>query len=344
MKINQAENIIVRMPNWLGDLVMATPILTDLRNRFPNAKITVMCRGKGGDLLKHDPSLDELFSFVRPNGWLHREGARNILNPLRHGKYDLGLLLTHSFSSALWFWRGGVKNRIGFKGRLRDALLNEAVPFPPDVENMHLVTLYKHLLMPLGVPISQTAPKLYVSKTELEEGKDLLRHYKIPDRATLVGINPGAAYGTAKCWLPDRFHETALRLLDDPQCFILFFGDAAGKETVDAICADLPERVVNLAGKTTIRQLMALIALCSVFLTNDSGPMHIASALETPLIALFGSTNDIKTGPYNGGTVIHKHPPCSPCYKRVCPIDFRCMKDITVDEVVSRVTAHVSDS
>jgi len=316
---------------------MGTPILRDLRSHWPEAKITAMCQGKTGELLLHDPNIDEIFSFTRPSGWLHREGARNILNPLRHGDYDLGILLTNSFSSAWWFWRGRVQNRIGFEGRMRDALLTKAVARPQEIESMHLVNVYKHILRPLGISISETAPKLYVSDEELANAKELLNRCQIPDGATIIGINPGAAYGTAKCWLPDRFHEAAKRLCEDPNTFVIFFGDPVGAPTVHEICRGLPKQVINLAGKTNLRELMALIQRCDLFLTNDSGPMHIAAALGTKLIALFGSTNDIKTGPYNGGMVIHKRPSCSPCYKRVCPIDFRCMTQITVDEVVNQI-------
>jgi len=325
------------MPNWLGDLVMGTPTLKDLRDHWPEAKITAMCQGKSGELLIHDPNIDEIFSFTRPSGWLHREAARNILNPLKHGEYDLGILLTNSFSSAWWFWRGHVQNRIGFGGRMRDALLTKVVPWPTEAETMHLVSTYKHLLQPLQIPISETPPKLYVSDEEEANARELLKRCKVPEGATIIGINPGAAYGTAKCWLPKRFHETAKRLCEDPNVYIVFFGDPALAPTVHSICANLPERVINLAGKTNLRELTALIKQCDVFLTNDSGPMHIASALGTKLVALFGSTNDIKTGPYQGGVVIHKRTSCSPCYKRICPIDFRCMKQITVDEVVDQI-------
>jgi len=337
MLAKNPQNIIVRMPNWLGDLVMGTPILKDLRQQWPEAKITAMCQGKAGDILLHDPNIDEIFSFTRPSGWLHRESARNILNPLRHGEFDLGVLLTNSFSSAWWFWRGQVQNRIGFAGRMRDALLTKAVALPPETESSHLVTIYKHLLLPLQIPISNSAPKLYVSDDELANAQELLRRCKVPEGATIIGINPGAAYGTAKCWLPDRFHEAAKRLCEDPNVYVLFFGDPTGAPTVHSICHGLSEQVINLAGKTSLRELMALIELCDVFLTNDSGPMHMAAALGTKLVALFGSTSDVKTGPYNGGVVVHKRASCSPCYKRICPIDFRCMKQITVDEVIDEI-------
>lgn len=338
------HNIIVRMPNWLGDLVMATPILADLRKHWKDADITAMCQCNVAGLLKHDPNIDELFSYHRPNGWIHRQQHLEIIEPLQNGKYDLGILLTNSFSSAWWFWRGNVRNRIGFSGNLRNFLLNKAVPFPKNKETQHLVLTYKELLKPLGIPISDTSPKLYVAPEEMNAAKELLAKFGIGiGKDVIIGINPGAAFGSAKCWLPDRFQAVSRRLLENPKVRILYFGDQAGTPLVNDICKDLPERVFNLAGKTSLRELMALISCCSIFLTNDSGPMHIAAALDIPLVALFGSTNDTKTGPYGIGKVIHKHVECSPCYKRVCPIDFRCMTRIEVKEVYDEIEKLINE-
>ena len=331
----EPKNIIVRMPNWLGDTVMATPILADLRRHWEKAFITAMCQANVAPLLTEDPHLNEVYSFKRPSGWIHRSQHLEIIDTIRKGEYDLGILLTNSFSSAWWFWRGRVKNKIGYADNFRSFLLDKAIAYPPDLEKQHLVLTYKHLLTPLGISISDASPKLYLSKEEVDNAHHFLKLLNIdPEKNIIVGINPGAAYGSAKCWLPERYKEVTQKLLDNAKISILYFGDNAGAPLVHDICAQLPtERVVNLAGKTTLRELMALIHCCSIFLTNDSGPMHIAAALGRPLLALFGSTNEVKTGPYHTGKVIHKHVECSPCYKRVCPIDFRCMKRIEVDEV-----------
>jgi heptosyltransferase-2 len=294
-------------------------------------------------LLKYDPYINEVYSYCRPSGWIHSSQRGEIIDYLRHGEYDLGLLLTNSFSSAWWFWRGHVQNRIGFKGNLRSFLLNKAVDLPANIETQHLAQTYKGLLEPLGITLSLTQPALHVSPEEQKAAKDLLRSCDIDiHKQTLIGINPGAAYGSAKCWLPERFKLVTQRLLEQPENIIIYFGDAAGAPLVHDICLGMPERVINLAGKTNIRELMALIQQCRVFLTNDSGPMHIAAALKTPLVAIFGSTSDVKTGPsYGLAKVIHKHVECSPCYKRVCPIDFRCMKRIEVDEVYDAIQSMV---
>lgn len=331
------KNIIVKMPNWLGDLVMATPILEDLKNRFPQAKLTTLCLSHVTPLLIGNPYVDDILTYKKPSGWIHRVMHRDVIQPLQLGEYDLGILLTNSFSSAWWFWRGNVKERLGFAGSMRSPLLTIAVPKPLQIESQHLVLTYKELLEPLGIPISKTAPKIFLNEDDQNYIEKFRSLYHLSKNHTLIGINPGAAYGSAKCWLPERFQEVTQKLLDNTSATILYFGDTQTAPLVHRICENLGERVINLAGKTTLRELIALISICNVFLTNDSGPMHIAAALQIPLLALFGSTSSIKTGPYGSGEIIHKKVECSPCYKRTCPIDFRCMKNISSEEVYKKL-------
>ncbi len=329
----EPQNIIVRMPNWIGDLVMATPILSDLRKAFPKARITAMCRSPICELLRQDLEIDELFCFSKAGGFGRRSEKKNIMEKLRKGQYDLGILLTHSFSSAWWFWQGKVANRLGYECNGRKLLLNRSMPLPDNIQHQHLVVTYKMLLEPLGIPVSDTAPRLYLTEKEIADATTLLKQRGVPEGAIVVGINPGATYGSAKCWLPERFRQVAERLLQDQDLYLVFFGDQATASLVGEICEELSSRVINLAGATTLCELASIISLCDVLLTNDSGPMHVADALGTPIVALFGSTSEIVTGPYRSGTVIHKHVECSPCYQRTCPIDFRCMKRIEADEV-----------
>ncbi len=336
------QNIIVRMPNWIGDMVMATPILSDLRKAYPKARITAMCRAPICELLREDPEIDELFCFSKATGFGRRSEKKSIIEKLRKGKYDLGILLTHSFSSAWWFWQGNVANRLGYEGNGRKLLLNKSLSLPENIQNQHLVITYKMLLKPLGIPVSDTAPRLYLSQKEMADASTLLRQQGVPEGALVVGINPGATYGSAKCWLPERFREVTERLLKDQDLYIVYFGDQATSSLVREICQGLPPRVINLAGATSLRELVSVINLCDVLLTNDSGPMHVADAVGTPMVALFGSTSEIVTGPYRSGTVIHKHVECSPCYERTCPIDFRCMKRIEADEVYQAIIKALS--
>lgn len=328
-------HIVVRMPNWLGDLVMATPILADLRRHWPEAKMTAMCQGGGAALLQHDPHLDQLWEFKRPKSLFSREP----LSLLQQEKVDLGILLTNSFSSAWWFWRGNIPYRLGYAMHGRRWFLNLPVALPPLLASQHLVVTYKMLLEPLDIPVSDTPPRLYLTPEERKGARERLAQYGISPHDRVIGINPGAAYGSAKCWLPERFRQLCQLLLDKEKVKIIFFGDKGGASLVEHICAGLPSSVINLAGQTSLRELIALIESCSLFLTNDSGPMHVADALGVPLIALFGSTNDRTTGPYRSKHfLIHKRVPCSPCYRRECPlIDFPCMSQISVEEVYQAI-------
>lgn len=331
------KNIIVKMPNWIGDAVMGMPILEDIKKRYPQAKLSVFCLSHMTPLFDNNPFVDEAIGYKKPNGWIHRKEHRDLIELIRLGDYDLGILLTNSFSSAWWFYWAGVKERIGFKTQGRSLLLTKGVTYPKDLEKEHLVYTYKRLLEPLGIPPSSTKPRLYLGASDLQFSESMLTLYKVPKGANIIGINPGAAYGSAKCWPPERFKEVTKKLAQDERNYIFYFGDNSSKQMIEGILEEVPGNVISLAGKTSLRELIAMIGRCSALLTNDSGPMHIASALDVPLVALFGSTNEVKTGPYNGETVIHKHVECSPCYKRVCPIDFRCMKRIEVDEVYNNV-------
>lgn len=334
--VNHLKRIVVRMPNWLGDAVMATPVLQDLKTHFPKAHIAVLASDPIANLLSQNPAISEFLTFSR-NSKVKKQEARRITTELSKKEFDLGLLLTGSFSSAWQFYKAGIPLRLGFKNHFRAPLLTHALPLPENWETEHLVTSYKLLLGPLHIAVSNTKPNLYVSDQEKKRALEILKEHNISKDELLIGINPGAAYGSAKCWLPERFKKVTAELLRDPKKRIIYFGDATTKPLVDDICKDFTHSVTNLAAKTNLRELIALISKCNCFLTNDSGPMHVASAVNAPLVAIFGSTNEIKTGPYAGGQVIHKHVPCSPCYLRKCPIDFRCMTSITVNEVLDAI-------
>ncbi|MCE5293544.1 MAG: lipopolysaccharide heptosyltransferase II [Chlamydiales bacterium] len=326
------QKICVRMPNWLGDAVMGTPVLHDIKKAYPDCSLTVICHNAIKILLEATPFIDNFIVFANDKKRSAQEKKR-IYNELQQGQFDAGILLTRSLSSAWWFYKGKIARRIGFKDHYRTLLLTDALDIPENEETEHQVITYKRLLEPLGIPMSTSAPQLYLTPEEIQTAKDHLKSMGVESHHLLIGINPGAAFGSAKCWLPERFKELTARLSLHPDVRIVYFGDATTKPLVDDITSRFGNNVLNFAGKTTLRSFTTLLSLCNCLVTNDSGPMHVAAALGTPLVAIFGSTNEVKTGPYGGGTIIHKHTLCSPCYKRVCPIDFRCMTSISVDDV-----------
>ncbi len=333
MEREEPSSIIIRMPNWLGDVVMATPVIEAVRNRWPRAHICVMISKSLAPLLERDPHINEIFAFSKPKGFLRRLEDAQILEKLREGNYDLGILLTNSFSSAWWFYRGGVQKTIGFGRRW---LLNKSVALPKNYKNQHLVHSYLQLLQPLGIPFKEKAPQLFLTRQEQSLAVERIRGL---GGGLVIGMNPGAAFGPAKCWPAEKFRALTKKLLEKEKVLLLFFGEQSASPLIDGIIKGIPSRVVNLAGKTHLREFMAMVGACNLFITNDSGPMHVAAALQVPLIALFGSTSDVMTGPYKFGRVIHKRVSCSPCFLRECPLDFKCMQEIAVEDVTKIVEA-----
>lgn len=331
----EPQNILVRMPNWIGDLVMATPVLHDLRKAFPQAQITAMCIDPIAPLIEKDPNIDALFTFKKGDGKFLRRENRNIVMTLQKGNYDWGILLTNSFSSAWLFWQAKIPFRLGFSTFWRRCLLNVNVRFPAKRDHQHLVATYKHLLKPLGISISSTPPKIYLDEKEIQNAHAFLRDKGYEKGKFLIGINSDAAYGETKRWLTSRFHEVAKTLLENNKdLYVVFFGDSSSLERIKEMVADLPIRAINLAGMTSLRELAGLIQCVDVFLTNDSGPMHIAAALDIPVVALFGSTSEMITGPFVGGVIVKKPLPCSPCFQRKCKKNVLCMQAIKADEVI----------
>ena len=304
--------LLIRAPNWIGDAVMATPVFSLLRKKYPSSSIAVLAKPHIIELLQHDPSIDSFIPLKRD------------LVPFLQANYcdAEGLLLTNSFSSALLFYKGKVKNRIGFSTHHRTFLLNTPLQRPLDE---HQIIEYQRLLQPFDIEPGDEPPALFLHDEE---------KVQFPNKT--IGIHAFAAYGAAKCWPLSSFRQLAEQIADSyKDVDIIFFGDAKSHQAIEKTISGLP-RTYNLAGKTSLRELIASIDATSLFISNDSGPMHIASALGKPLIALFGSTNSKKTGPYQA-TILEKHVSCAPCMLRRCPIDFRCMRAISVDEVFQSI-------
>lgn len=263
------QNFVVQMPDSIDEFVRATPLLADLHFHFPEAKITAMCQRPLDELLLHDPAVREIFSFEKPSPFLRRDQKRDLTRKLQQGKYDWGILTTRSLSPAWWFWQGKVKNRIGFCGSGRSFFLTH--PLPTE----------KQLLSPLGIPPSQTAPHLFVSQREKDEASALLK--RLGAQKKIIGICPSCC--------SKELQEATESLARRTDLTTLYFGKSSMKEPIGAICKGLPKNVLNLAGHTSLRELMALLEKCSLLLTNEKGAKEIALALQTAVIPL-GTTNN----------------------------------------------------
>jgi heptosyltransferase-2 len=187
---------------------------------------------------------------------------------------------------------------------------------------------------PLGEIEGLPSPKIFLREEDRRWADGVLKDLGIREGELLIAMNPGATYGLAKCWYPDRFGKLGKRLAEKWEAKILLFGKEEERPIVDEILHYLGTDGINLIGKTGLLQLAALLERCTLLVTNDTGTMHMATAVGIPVAALFGSTPPLATGPWGEGhVVVRKDVPCSPCWKRICPKDHRCMELITVDEV-----------
>lgn len=365
--MQRPENILIRGVNWLGDAVMTTPALLRLRERFPDARITLLTPEKLRDLWRQHPALDESVSFA-PS-----EGPLALGRRLRKKKFDLALVLPNSPRSALETWFAGIPRRVGYARPWRTWFLTDPVGTRPghvpmrkrsanEIEKLiatpsvstarppataHHIHEYLHLVAAMGGDPRPLPPRLEISR---DEGKAVWEKFglagHIEGKSPVIGLNPGAEYGPAKRWPVERFIAAARVIQMQTGCVWLLLGgnaDAALTAQIASAIHDARFSVHDLSGKTSLRELMALLKFCRLLLTNDTGPMHLAAALGTPVVVPFGSTSPELTGPGLPGdghhSLLKSEAPCSPCFLRECPIDFRCMNGISVEQAVKAVGA-----
>lgn len=348
------KRILVRGVNWLGDAIMSTPALQRLREGAADSHITLLIHAKLRDLWTDYPHVDEVIAFE------DNESIFRIARRLR-GRFDMALVLPHSPRSALEAFVARIPQRIGFARSGRSLFLTQPVPSRLETVPLRKRTVreirqlvnsnkprstfpalahqtydYLHLLKAIGVAAEPIAPKLHVS--DLEVAMARARFFGEQGKLWL-GLNPGAEYGPAKRWPGEQFIRAAVELRRVTGCQCAVFGGEKDRPITDAIAA--AAGAINLTGKTTLRELAACFRVCKALLTNDTGPMHLAAAVGTPVIVPFGSTAPELTGPgqperKSVSTILLKgDAPCAPCFRRECPIDFRCMRGIAVDQVVA---------
>lgn len=333
---DSVRKILVRSVNWIGDAVMTTPAIGVIREHFPHAEITILANEMVSRLLSFHPGIDKIITFDRQGRHHGVAGRLRLAAELRKHSFDLAIILPNSFDSALVPWLAGIPARIGKCSDGRTLLLSGRYDSAKGLPACHEVEYYLNLMKFFGIRGSCTQPHLLITSDEESKASELLAEQGIQANDFVLGINPGASYGSAKRWYPDRFAEVARRLADVWSAKVVIFG-GPGETSIAADIERLLEGTsVNLAGKTSVRELMVLIKRCNFFITNDSGPMHIAAAFDVPLVAIFGSTDHTGTSPYNSkATVVRNNVECAPCKLRECPTDHRCMTTVTEEAVIN---------
>ncbi|HBC73935.1 MAG: lipopolysaccharide heptosyltransferase II [Candidatus Wallbacteria bacterium GWC2_49_35] len=351
------KKILVRSTNWLGDAVMSTPFFAMLREMFPNAFIEAAALDYIAPVFENNPAINKISVVRRAKGVGALTGAISAFLPRQSFEYDLGISLPNSIGAALDLKKAGCREIIGYNRGGRGFILTGAVGVTKEILCVHEIYYYMNLLRRFANDDSHPAVtevfsgiasglnvsyKLYLTPDEIARAKGTLAKIDILcGRDIILGINPGAFFGPAKRWFTDRYAETAAALCERfGGLKILVFGSGKEESIGSLICRNLPGRAFNMCGKTTIRELMALISMCGHFLTNDSGAMHIAAAFDVPVTAVFGPTDHKSTYPLSRRfKIIRREVPCAPCKKRECPKGHHlCMKNIDVKTVVDSLS------
>ena len=329
-------SLMVRATNWLGDAVMTTPALAAVREGFPDARIVLLARPLVAELFRHHPDVDEVMVYERPGRHEGTLGRIRLAGEVRRRRFDGALLLPNAFDAAMIAFLARIPERAGYPTDGRRILLTVPVPLTPAILERHEVEYYLCLLDGLGIPRPVPASlKLAVTEEEKEAMATRLASLGIERGASIVAINPGATYGSAKRWYPDRFAAVADALSEEWGAAIVVVGSPAEAPLAGEIEAATRRGVLNLAGKTTVREMMALLSLSSFLVTNDSGPMHIGAALGVPLVAIFGPTDWRRTSPWTSlAKVVRVDVDCSPCMLRACDRGHECMLGVTPGMVI----------
>ncbi len=329
--------ILIRSSNWLGDAVMSVPAVRAIKDGRGDAHITIAAPAKIAPMWKLIPEVDAIIPL--PDGSL----VRVVRLLRRRMTFDVAILFPNSLRVALESWLSGIPRRVGYRGHWRSCLVNQIVPVPrkpgpPEHHSLRFLRIAHECGAETSNPPSQ------------EFGAAVLEHRTSNVQTAAlgqpmkIGLCPGAEYGPAKRWLPERFAEAAAKINAQSSAQWILFGTKNDTATGKQIAAAIGDHCINRIGKTTLGQLVTELRQCRLLLTNDTGTMHLAALLGVPVVAVFGSTEPRLTRPLgNGHIVLRHHVECSPCFLRECPIDFRCMKAVTAQEVADAVLSTLAE-
>ncbi|MGD0278983.1 MAG: lipopolysaccharide heptosyltransferase II [Smithella sp.] len=326
------DKILIRGTNWIGDAILTLPAVASIRATYPRAHIAMLVKPWVADIYKLFSDFNEI--IIYENKFDNPAGVFRLAQTLKGKKFDAAILLQNAIEAAIITLSAGIPIRAGYDSDARGLLLTHRVRLTEAIKKIHQIDYYLEMVKDLGcVPVDR---EMHMeTKMNLLDVRNVLRKFIPETKKAIIGIAPGATYGSAKKWFPDRFAATADRLDEKFSAQIIIMGGKADEETAQEIQKLARAKLISLAGKTTLQEAIYLISQCSLFISNDSGLMHIAGALNIPTIAIFGSTNPVTTAPVGNKSIIVRHEvSCSPCLKKTCPADFRCMRLISVEDVL----------
>ncbi len=335
-QIINRKKILVRAPNWVGDVVMATPAFRCIRENFADSHITLLIKKNLRGVIDGSPWFDEIVELEPKAG--NTKEYLGLISKIRTEKFDLGFLFPNSFSSALVVWLGGVKRRIGYKRDARSFLLTDGIERPSKNGKFlptYMGDYYLKLCTQIGCKVTSGKPELFISGECEEKAKELLIEYDI-DKKPFILMNPGASYGSSKLWTAEGFARTADLLKEVIDCNIVLTCGPGETGLADKIEKYSKSGLINLSSASiSLDTFKVIVKRCMLLIALDSGPRHYAVALNRPVVVLMGPNNPLYTeSEYETGKVIREDVECSPCQLKTCPTDRRCMTMITPEKVV----------
>jgi heptosyltransferase II len=326
------DKILIRGTNWIGDAILTLPAVAAVRATYPKAHLAILVKPWVADIYKLFSDADEIIIYEKK--FDNPAGIFRIAQMLKENKFDAAILLQNAIEAAIIAVAARIPLRAGYDSDARGLLLTHPVRRPPEIKKVHQINYYLEMVKALGC-ISVDRDMHLETKINSDHARNVLHKFITEPKKAVIGIAPGATYGPAKKWLPDRFAAVADELSETYSAQVIIMGGRADEETAQEVKKLAHTPLINLAGKTSLLEAIYLISQCRLFISNDSGLMHIAGALNIPTIAVFGSTNPVTTAPVGAKSVIvRKEISCSPCLKKTCPTDFRCMSMISVEDVL----------
>jgi heptosyltransferase-2 len=325
------DKILIRGTNWIGDAILTLPAIASIRATYPQAHLTVLVKPWVADIYRLFSDIDEL--IIYENKYDNVLGVLRLAQVLRKKKFAAAILLQNAIEAAIMSLAAGINIRAGYDSDGRGILLTHRVYRTREIRQVHQIDYYLEMVKALGcVPVDK---EMHLeTKINRLDAQSVLQKY-IPDlQNEIIGIAPGATYGPAKRWFPERFAAVADKIAETFGCRIILLGGKSDHHTAEEVRRLARTGLLNLAGKTNLKEAVYLISRCRLFISNDSGLMHIAGALNIPTIAIFGSTNPQTTSPPGKQSiVVRQEVSCSPCLQETCPTDFRCMELVSVEAV-----------
>ena len=339
-----SEHIVVLAPNWLGDAVMALPAFADLRRHFRAAHVAVAARPSVAPMYAMVSGVDQVITLPGGGGWRAWTGWREDVRALDAGSFDTAILFPNSYGTARNAAKAGIRERWGYATGGRGGLLTRAIAKPAG--DLHQRAYYQALTAALGIA---AGPPFASIRPDRPKARQLLRDIGLDLDEPFIVFAPGAAYGRAKQWLPERYAELADLIINERGWSVMMVGAGVDRSACDDIARRLPNRgtrinrLIDFCGKSDLATLAGILGEARAVVSNDSGAMHLAAAVGTKVIAVFGPTREMQTSPLSAGpdapapVVITHEVFCRPCMLRECPIDHRCMRGIAARRVFNAI-------